>query len=143
MEFALQAEQLGTGHAVEQAKAELAGHEGPAFVIYGDTPFLGGETLARMEAGLESADIIVLGFEADDPARYGRLITRGDVLERIVEWKDATAEERAVTLCNSGVIAARAPLLFELLGGVTNENAAGEYYLTKTAAAPRPLRRAW
>ncbi|MEL6551691.1 MAG: bifunctional UDP-N-acetylglucosamine diphosphorylase/glucosamine-1-phosphate N-acetyltransferase GlmU [Pseudomonadota bacterium] len=125
-----QTEQLGTGHAVLQAKEALAGHEGPAFVLYGDTPFIRPETLRAMAEALEEASVVVLGFEAADPGQYGRLVTEGDRLLRIVEWKDASAQERAITLCNSGLIAADTTLLFELLGEVTNTNAAGEYYLT-------------
>ncbi|MEO0485922.1 MAG: bifunctional UDP-N-acetylglucosamine diphosphorylase/glucosamine-1-phosphate N-acetyltransferase GlmU [Pseudomonadota bacterium] len=129
-EFARQEEQLGTGHAVLQAREALAGHEGPAFVLYGDTPFIRGETLEAMAAALADASLVVLGFEAADPGRYGRLVTEGDRLLRIVEWKDASEAEREISLCNSGVLAGDAALLFDLLGEVTNENAAGEYYLT-------------
>jgi len=128
--FVNQTEQLGTGHAVLQAQYALKDHEGPAFVLYGDTPFIQPETLKKMEERLSSASVVVLGFEAADPARYGRLVTDGDTLTRIVEWKDATEQERAITLCNSGVLAADAALLFELLGDVTAGNAAGEFYLT-------------
>ena len=73
---------------------------------------------------------MVLGFEAADPGRYGRLIVDGDALLRIVEFKDASEEERAVTLCNSGVICADAKALFDLIDDVGNDNASGEYYLT-------------
>ncbi|MEM9854087.1 MAG: bifunctional UDP-N-acetylglucosamine diphosphorylase/glucosamine-1-phosphate N-acetyltransferase GlmU [Pseudomonadota bacterium] len=130
LEFIKQETQDGTGHAVLQAKDALAGHEGPAFVLYGDTPFIQPETLARMQDTLSEASVAVLGFHAQDPARYGRLVTEGDRLLRIVEWKDASDQERAITLCNSGVLAADAALLFELLGEITNDNAAQEYYLT-------------
>ncbi|MEL6913288.1 MAG: bifunctional UDP-N-acetylglucosamine diphosphorylase/glucosamine-1-phosphate N-acetyltransferase GlmU [Pseudomonadota bacterium] len=125
-----QTEQLGTGHAVLQAREALAGHDGPAFVLFGDTPFIRAVTLRGMDAALAGASMVVLGFEAADPGRYGRLVTEGGRLLRIVEWKDASEQERAITLCNSGVLAADAGLLFDLLGEVTNENAAGEYYLT-------------
>jgi len=83
-----------------------------------------------MATARASHDIVVLGFEAADPGRYGRLITDGDTLDRIVEFKDATDEERAVTLCNSGVVMANADALFDLIAAVGNDNAAGEYYLT-------------
>ncbi|MEM6897621.1 MAG: bifunctional UDP-N-acetylglucosamine diphosphorylase/glucosamine-1-phosphate N-acetyltransferase GlmU [Pseudomonadota bacterium] len=125
-----QKDQLGTGHAVLQAKEALKGHSGPVFVLYGDTPFIQPATLAKMADALEDASVAVLGFEAADPARYGRLVADGDTLMRIVEWKDASEAERAITLCNSGVLAADAALLFSLLDEVTNDNAAGEYYLT-------------
>ncbi|MEM6277399.1 MAG: bifunctional UDP-N-acetylglucosamine diphosphorylase/glucosamine-1-phosphate N-acetyltransferase GlmU [Pseudomonadota bacterium] len=125
-----QEEQLGTGHAVLQAKEALQGHDGPAFVLYGDTPFIQPETLTAMVEALEGSALVVLGFEAADPGRYGRLVTEGERLLRIVEFKDASEQERAITLCTSGVLAGEASLLMELLGEVTNENAAGEYYLT-------------
>ncbi|GHE93231.1 bifunctional protein GlmU [Aliiroseovarius zhejiangensis] len=127
---AVQEEQLGTGHAVQQARAALDGFTGDAIVLYGDTPFIRPETLDAMAAArVQGADVVVLGFEAADPGRYGRLVVKGDALDRIVEYKDASDEERAITLCNSGVIAADATLLFDLLDAVGNDNAAGEYYL--------------
>lgn len=123
-----QTEQLGTGHAVDQARDALAGFEGRVCVLYGDTPFISGQTLQAMTQA--PADVTVLGFEAEDPTNYGRLITEGDALTRIVEHKDATAEERAVTLCNSGVISADCGALFDLISALGNDNASGEYYLT-------------
>ncbi|PUB19053.1 bifunctional UDP-N-acetylglucosamine diphosphorylase/glucosamine-1-phosphate N-acetyltransferase GlmU [Yoonia sediminilitoris] len=128
--IALQAEQLGTAHAVAQARSALDGFDGDAIVLYADTPFISPETLAAMSAARLTHDIVVLGFEAADPGRYGRLIMKDDQLDRIVEFKDATEDERAVTLCNSGVIAANARSLFALIDAVDNNNAAGEYYLT-------------
>ena len=135
VEIAVQAEQLGTGHAVAQAMPLLDGFEGRAIVLFGDTPFIRPETLAALAEA--QADVTVLGFEAADPGRYGRLVTSGDALERIVEWKDATEDERAIGLCNSGVLAADARLLGELVAGLSNDNAAGEYYLTDVVAAAR------
>ena len=129
-EVALQNEQLGTAHAVLQARDALDGFEGNVVILYGDTPLISPETLEAMIDARKEHDIVVLGFEAADPARYGRLILNGAKLERIVEFKDASHEERAITLCNSGVIAANSKTLFELLDKVGNDNAAGEYYLT-------------
>lgn len=126
----VQAEQLGTGHAVAQARAALEGFQGDAVVLYGDTPFTGEETLARMIDARKGADVVVLGFEARDPGRYGRLVMEGARLSRIVEFKDASDEERAITLCNSGVICADASTLLDLIDAVGNDNASGEYYLT-------------
>ncbi len=126
----VQTEQLGTAHAVAQARDALADFDGDAIVLYGDTPFIQPETLAAMTAARLTHDIVVLGFDAADPGRYGRLILQADQLDRIVEFKDATDDERAVTLCNSGVIAANAATLFDLIDAVGNNNAAGEYYLT-------------
>ncbi len=131
----LQAEQLGTGHAVAQALPALAGFEGRVIVLYGDTPFIRPETLERLAA--TAADLAVLGFEAADPGRYGRLIVADNQLQRIVEFKDATDQERAVTLCNSGVISCDATVLAGLVAGLSNDNAAGEYYLTDIIAAAR------
>ena len=127
---AIQSEQLGTAHAVSQARDALAGFDGDALVLYGDTPFIRAETLAAMTAARLTHDIVVLGFEAADPGRYGRLILKDDQLDRIVEYKEATDEERSVKLCNSGVVAANAATLFDLIDAVGNDNAAGEYYLT-------------
>lgn len=129
--IAVQEEQLGTGHAVAQARTALDGFDGDAIVLYGDTPFIRPETLEAMATERAAgADVVVLGFEAADPGRYGRLIVKDGALDRIVEFKDASDEERAVTLCNSGVIAANANTLFDLIDGVGNDNASGEYYLT-------------
>jgi bifunctional UDP-N-acetylglucosamine pyrophosphorylase/glucosamine-1-phosphate N-acetyltransferase len=127
---AIQSEQLGTAHAVSQARNALAGFDGDALVLYGDTPFIRAETLAAMTAARMTHDIVVLGFEAAEAGRYGRLILKDDQLDRIVEFKDATDKERGVKLCNSGVIAAHAATLFDLIDAVGNDNAAGEYYLT-------------
>jgi len=127
---AIQSEQLGTAHAVSQARSALADFDGDALVLYGDTPFIRAETLAAMTAARLTHDIVVLGFEAADAGRYGRLILKDDQLDRIVEFKDATDAERRVNLCNSGVVAANAATLFDLIDAVGNENAAGEYYLT-------------
>lgn len=129
--------QDGTGHAVIQARVALDGFSGDAIVLYGDTPFIRPETLEAMLAARGRADVVVLGFEAADPGRYGRLVTQGDRLERIVEFKDADDATRAITLCNSGVIAADRETLFSLLDQVTNDNASGEYYLTDIVGLAR------
>ncbi|MCA0942355.1 bifunctional UDP-N-acetylglucosamine diphosphorylase/glucosamine-1-phosphate N-acetyltransferase GlmU [Salipiger pacificus] len=126
----IQEEQLGTAHAVAQAKPALDGFEGDALVLYGDTPFITEATLEAMREARAKHDVVVLGFEAADPGRYGRLVTQGDALERIVEFKDASEAQRAITLCNSGVVAADAATLMALVDAVGNDNAAGEYYLT-------------
>ncbi|WP_292292711.1 bifunctional UDP-N-acetylglucosamine diphosphorylase/glucosamine-1-phosphate N-acetyltransferase GlmU [Marivita sp.] len=125
-----QDEQLGTAHAVRQAKQALAGFEGDVIVLYGDTPFISTDTLDAMRAARASNDVVVLGFQAADPGRYGRLVMEGNTLSRIVEYKDATDAERAVTLCNSGVVCADAETLLDLVDAVGNDNASGEYYLT-------------
>jgi bifunctional UDP-N-acetylglucosamine pyrophosphorylase/glucosamine-1-phosphate N-acetyltransferase len=132
-----QTEQLGTAHAVAQAKAALGSFDGMALVLYGDTPFIRPETLEQMKDALGQHDVVVLGFKAKDPGRYGRLIMGGAALDKIVEYKDASDEERAVTLCNSGVVACRSELLFKLVETVDNNNASGEYYLTDIVAIAR------
>ena len=138
-EVALQPEQLGTGHAVAQALPLLEGFRGRVLVLYGDTPFIAPETLAALTS--HDADVAVLGFEAADPGRYGRLVTGPQGLERIVEWKDADAAIRAIRLCNSGVLAADADLLRDLIAQLGNDNAAGEYYLTDVVGLARAAGR--
>jgi bifunctional UDP-N-acetylglucosamine pyrophosphorylase/glucosamine-1-phosphate N-acetyltransferase len=137
VEVVLQKEQLGTAHAVAQAAPLLAGAVGDAIVLYGDTPFVRSETLQAMLDARADHAVVVLGFQAADPGRYGRLVTTGDTLDRIVEYKDATDGERAITLCNSGVICAKISVLFDLVSQVGNSNAAGEYYLTDIIALAR------
>ena len=134
----VQADRLGTGHAVLQAKEALKAHNGDVLIMYGDTPLVSIETVLAMRAVRQGdTKVVVLGFEPDDPAGYGRLITGPDGLERIVEAKDATAEELAVTVCNSGLVLADGAILFELLDRVTNDNAKGEYYLTDVPGLAR------
>ena len=135
-----QPEQLGTADAVKASRAPLSDFNmGTVFVLYGDTPFIGVETLEEMLAKRErGAGIVVLGFRPDDPAAYGRLITDdAGRLQRIVEFKDASEAERAVTLCNSGVLAIDAAVLFRLIDAVGNDNAKGEYYLTDIVGLAR------
>jgi bifunctional UDP-N-acetylglucosamine pyrophosphorylase/glucosamine-1-phosphate N-acetyltransferase len=130
---AVQAEQKGTGHAVQQAADALAGYEGPVLILYGDTPFVEAETLRRMIDRLDGdggPGVVVLASCPADPAKYGRIILgEGDRIAKMVEFRDATEEQRAVRLCNSGMMAVRANDLFRWLGQVGNDNAAGEYYL--------------
>ncbi|TDK43064.1 bifunctional UDP-N-acetylglucosamine diphosphorylase/glucosamine-1-phosphate N-acetyltransferase GlmU [Antarcticimicrobium luteum] len=133
----IQQEQLGTAHAVDQAREALAGFDGDVVVLYGDTPFIRPETLERMVAARQTHDLVILGFEAADPARYGRLVMAGDRLERIVEFKDATEQERAITFCNSGILAGDAATLFGLIAQVENNNASQEYYLTDVVELAR------
>ncbi len=130
---ALQAEQLGTGHAVLQARDALAGFDGDVLILYGDVPLVRAQTMQRMLDRLAAPDapaIVVLGFRPADPAAYGRVIADSDGrIDRMVEYKDASDAERAVTLCNSGLMAVRGADVFALLDRVGNDNAAGEYYL--------------
>ena len=127
----LQPEQRGTGDAAAVAKDALGGFDGDAIVLFGDTPFVEPDTFARiLQERRDGSDIVVLGFEPENPGLYGRLITDGAELARIVEAKDASPDELAVNLCNSGIMAANAELLFDLLSKVEPANAQGEYYLT-------------
>ena len=135
--MARQEVQSGTAHAVAQARDALAGFDGDVIVLYGDTPYIRAETLEALLAARRAHDVVVLGFEAADPARYGRLLMSGDTLERIVEYKDATDAERTITLCNSGVISADCTTLFNFIDAVSNDNAAGEYYLTDIVGIAR------
>ena len=132
-----QEQQKGTAHAVLQAAPLLAGMSGDALVLYGDTPFIQTKTLEVMMAARERHAVVVLGFHAAEPAHYGRIVAAGETVERIIEFKDATSEEQAVTLCNSGVVCANASTLMRLCASVQNDNAAGEFYLTDIVALAR------
>ena len=124
----VQKDRLGTAHAVLQARGALADFSGKVLVLYGDTPLVTSGTLRRM---LDCpADVVVLGFRPEDPAAYGRLVVGPEGLTAIVEYKDASPEQRAITLCNSGVMAISGAHLFSLLDRIGNDNAKGEYYLT-------------
>jgi bifunctional UDP-N-acetylglucosamine pyrophosphorylase / glucosamine-1-phosphate N-acetyltransferase len=133
VEIVVQAEQKGTGHAVQQAADALGGYDGPVIILYGDTPFVESTTLERMLDRLDAPDqpgLVVLASSPADPLNYGRVILgQGDRIAKMVEFKDASEEERAVRLCNSGMMAVRAADLFRWLKQVGNANAAGEYYL--------------
>jgi bifunctional UDP-N-acetylglucosamine pyrophosphorylase/glucosamine-1-phosphate N-acetyltransferase len=131
-EFVLQQPQLGTGHAVQQAEAALAGFDGDVLILYGDVPFVRTETMQAMLGRLNADDrpvAVVLAFEPDETLEYGRVIADGGRINWMVEHKDASEDERACRLCNSGLMAARAEALFALLAQVGNDNAQGEYYL--------------
>lgn len=132
--IAYQRQQLGTGHAVAAAAPLLRGVKGDLLVLYGDTPFISTSTLQAMLRRRRDSDgpaIVVLGMRPADPGDYGRLILGDDGgLEAIVEARDATPAQRAVDLCNSGVMAFDAPRVLPLLKALRNDNAKGEYYLT-------------
>ena len=131
--YAVQDRQLGTGHAVLQAEPALRGFANDVLVLYGDVPFVRPATMRALLERLHADDAptaVVLGFEPADPRRYGRIIADGNGrIAKMVEHKDASEAERACTLCNSGVLAARAEELFTLLARVGNANAQSEYYL--------------
>lgn len=126
---------LGTAHAALAAADMIAPFDGTCFVLFGDHPLLTPETLAKTQKACEDGcDVVVIGFEPDDPARYGRLIVDAQGLEAIVEYKDATPEQRQIRLCNSGAMCVNGQHLLHLLRQVKNENAAGEFYLTDIVA---------
>jgi len=132
---AVQDPPLGTGHAVLAAKEALAGFDGDVVVTCADSALLTPEAIEPLfELRGQGADLAVLGFRAADPTPYGRLVLGDDErLLRIVETRGASPAELAIDACNSGVLAASAPLLFDLLGEVGCDNAKGEYYLTDVA----------
>lgn len=130
LDIAVQEPQMGTGHAVQCAKAALDGFDGQVVVLYADTPLISGKTLSRVFEAFETHALAVLGFDAADPAAYGRLVTQGADLHAIVEAKECTTEQLKISLCNSGVVAASASDLFSACDRVTNDNKKGEYYLT-------------
>lgn len=131
LEIAVQEPQRGTGHAVLCAREAIGDFDGDLVVLYADTPLIEPDTLANVFGALAGgADVAVLGFDAENPAAYGRLITEGDDLLAIVEAKEASPEQLAVSFCNSGVMAASVSHMFSALERVTDDNAKGEYYLT-------------
>ena len=133
IEFAVQEPQLGTAHAVLQAQNVLEGFDGDVLILSGDVPFVRTETMGHMLAALHADPApatVVLGFRPEDSAAYGRIVARADgSIEKMVEHKDASDEERRVGLCNSNLFAVRAADLWPLLEQVGNDNAQREYYL--------------
>jgi len=133
----VQHDRLGTAHAALQAQAHFG--DGQVAVLYADNPLIRPETLRALLARRQEGDVGLglLAFRPTDPARYGRVITRDGFVERIVEWADANADERAVDLCNAGVLCASAADMTRWLRAVRADNAKGEYYLTDTVALAR------
>jgi bifunctional UDP-N-acetylglucosamine pyrophosphorylase/glucosamine-1-phosphate N-acetyltransferase len=137
---AVQERPLGTGHAARAALPALAGHRGPVLVVFADAPLITTATLRRLASACARAGaaVGVLGFIADDPKPYGRLILGKDrALEKIVESRDASPAEKQVALCNSGVMCISGTLLPELLAAIGNRNAKREFYLTDVVAIAR------
>jgi bifunctional UDP-N-acetylglucosamine pyrophosphorylase / glucosamine-1-phosphate N-acetyltransferase len=129
----VQEPQQGTAHAVRQAEAALAGFDGDVLVLYADTPFVTVATMRSMLGRLGAADApaaVVVASRPADARQYGRILASPDgIIEKMVEYKDASEAERALDLCNSGLMAVRSADLWPLLARVRNDNAAGEYYL--------------
>ncbi|MBO0347292.1 bifunctional UDP-N-acetylglucosamine diphosphorylase/glucosamine-1-phosphate N-acetyltransferase GlmU [Roseibium sp. CAU 1637] len=127
----VQTERLGTAHAALAAEPALQQASDDVLVLFGDTPLVTEATISRVRDGLAAgADVAVLGFEAKNPFGYGRLLTCDGRLMAIREEKDATDEERKVTLCNSGIMGFNGKVALELMQAVGNANAKGEFYLT-------------
>ena len=136
----VQAERLGTAHAVLAAKEYLDPFDGCVMILFGDSPLITLETLNQMkECCLKGADVVVLGFIPTDARRYGRLVMGEDGLDAIVEYKDATDAERSIRLCNSGVMCVNGKFTLELLNKVDNKNASSEYYLTDIVAIAKKM----
>ena len=138
--IAVQEDQLGTGHAVAQAHDALKGFAGDVLILYGDVPMVSADTMRDMIFRLNNGSdprAVVLGFRPDDAGAYGRIIAddQGEI-EKMVEYKDASNAERGVDLCNSGLMSARSTDLFILLDQISNDNAAGEYYLPDIVMLP-------
>ncbi len=136
----VQAERLGTAHAALQAGPALPAASETVLILFGDTPLIRPQTLTRLARARRDggAAVAVLGFRAADPTGYGRLVTEPDgTLTHIVEHRDATEAERAIDLCNSGVMAVDGARLFDWLARIGNDNAKGEYYLTDLVALAR------
>ncbi len=137
--IAIQTPPQGTAHAVEQALPALAGFDGAALILNGDTPLVRQETLRALAGEIKNgAAVAVLGFRPDDPALYGRLkLNEAGELEAIVEARDATEEELNIDLCNGGVMAIEAAFLHARLKDIGNNNAKNEYYLTDIVGLAR------
>ncbi len=132
--------QLGTGHAVNCAKDFLKDFDGTVLVVFGDTPLITRRTFERAIEKVEDGyAVVVLGFRPKDAARYGRLVMKGDELDRIVEFKDATDEEKAIDFCNSGFMSFSGKHLFSILSKIGNKNASGEFYLTDAVAVAKKM----
>ena len=132
---------LGTAHAVLAARAYLTGFDGDVLIVYGDTPLITARTMTRMLAALRAPAgpaVVVLGFRPADPAGYGRLIVAADgALQAIVEDREATEAQRAIGLCNAGIMAVDGRRLLPLLDAVDDDNAKGEYYLSDIVGLAR------
>lgn len=134
-----QVERRGTAHAVLQVAPLIEAGCAALVVLFGDTPLVRPESITALASAVQTGNtgIAVMGFEAADPTGYGRLITNGEALLAIREHKDASAEERALRLCNSGLMAIRGDIALDLLRSVQPNNAQNEYYLTDCVALAR------
>ncbi|MBS0535360.1 MAG: bifunctional UDP-N-acetylglucosamine diphosphorylase/glucosamine-1-phosphate N-acetyltransferase GlmU [Proteobacteria bacterium] len=135
-----QRERLGTAHAVLAARQAIEAGADDILVMFADTPLVRPETLLRLRAAIAGgAAVTALGFRPKDPSGYGRLVMKGDELIAIREDKDATEEERRITLCNGGLMALAGNTALQILDRIGNSNAKGEYYLTDAVAMARDM----
>jgi bifunctional UDP-N-acetylglucosamine pyrophosphorylase / glucosamine-1-phosphate N-acetyltransferase len=132
--FAKQEPQLGTGHAVAQAVPQLDDNV-PTLVLYGDVPLTSSATLQRLVEAAGADKLAILTVQLADPTGYGRIVRENEKITRIVEQKDASAAERAITECNTGIMVAPTRQLKQWLANLSNNNAQGEYYLTDIVAS--------
>ena len=134
----IQTERNGTAHAVLAARDAVHDDLDDVIVLYGDVPLIQTETiLAARESLAEGADIVVLGFETDNPTGYGRLLMQGDRLFAIKEHKDASDEEKEITFCNTGIMAFRSENMLSVLDQIKCNNSQGEFYLTDAVEVGR------
>ena len=143
VEFATQAEQQGTGHAVMQALPALEGFNGDVLVFYGDTPLVaaGEFTALTLERRRSGADLALLVTHVQVPAGYGRIVRSGSEIERIVEERDATSQEQELTEINPGIYCFTASALRAVVANLDNRNLQGEYYLTDAVGLLRQTGR--
>lgn len=137
--FVEQAQQLGTGHALQMARQALADFNGTLLLLCGDVPLLRQQSARQLlnDHIDAQAAVTVLTAKIDNPTGYGRIVRSGDEVERIVEEKDASVAEKEIHEINTGIYALAAPLAFELLQQLSNDNAQGEYYLTDIISLAR------
>jgi bifunctional UDP-N-acetylglucosamine pyrophosphorylase/glucosamine-1-phosphate N-acetyltransferase len=139
-EFYIQSERRGTGHAVLAAKPAIARGVDDILVIFGDTPLIKPQTLGKLRAALaDGAAVAVLGFRPADPTGYGRLLITGGKLLAIREQADANKSERAITLCNGGLMALAGPQALAILTGIGSNNRKHEFYLTDAVSVARAM----
>ncbi len=140
-EIFVQKERRGTAHAVLAADKALARGADDVLIIFGDTPLIRPQTLRAMRDALaKGAAIAVLGFRPKDPSGYGRLVMQGDALVAIREELDATPAERAIDLCNGGLMAFAGKTAMTILKRIGNDNRKGEFYLTDAIAIAREMK---
>ena len=133
VEWSLQAEQLGTAHAVQQASTNVDGDD-VVLILYGDVPLTKAETLETLVSNVSANNVSLLTVELDDPTGYGRIVREGGRVVSIVEHKDASDEIRSIKEVNTGILAVNAAYLNDCLDKIDNNNAQGEYYLTDIIA---------